>query len=195
MKFKINIVIEIKILNRKQTFRDCRNMKNIRQSERTMRCIYFYMTDMRYGKSITITNMQIIITKIWFWSSQGCKVRCNVLICIGVQKPISSTCWWEIMQRQICTRLLSIAQVLELKVVRICMAECLTQLVAWILPPTALPITLSAITGEGAVEAAEIWSRRCRSVASITELVGMPNYMETTLFRPKFPKEWCWETK
>jgi len=71
------------------------------------------------------------------------------------------------------------------------MAECLTQLVAWILPLTVLPITLSAITSGGAVEAAEIWSRRYRSVASTTELVGMPNSMETTLFRPKFLKEWC----
>jgi len=31
-----------------------------------MWCIYFCMTKMRYRKALTITNMQIIITKIWF---------------------------------------------------------------------------------------------------------------------------------
>jgi len=52
----------------------------------------------------------------------------------------------------------------------------LAQLAAWILPPTALlialPISLSAVTGGGAVEAVKIWSGHYRSVASTAELVG-----------------------
>jgi len=43
VKFKINIVIKTKILNRKQTFPDGMNMKNIRKGERMMRCIYIFV--------------------------------------------------------------------------------------------------------------------------------------------------------
>ena len=47
------------------------------------------MTEMRYREALTINNMQIIITKIQFWSSQGGKIRCDMLICTGIQKPIN----------------------------------------------------------------------------------------------------------
>jgi len=44
-------------MNRKQRFRNMWDMKNIRQSENMMLCMYFSMIDIRYEKSLTITNM------------------------------------------------------------------------------------------------------------------------------------------
>jgi hypothetical protein len=82
---------------------------------------------------------------------------------------------------------------LELRVVRGYMAECLAQLVVWILPPTALPIALSmalptAITVEGAREVAEIKSGHNKLVPSIIELIGMPSSMETASTRAKISR-------
>jgi hypothetical protein len=85
--------------------------------------MYFSMTDIRYGKSLTITNIQMIITEIWFWPYQFCKIRCDMLISTDVRKPIGNTCWENIAQRQICTRLLSMSMELELRTVRGCMTE------------------------------------------------------------------------
>jgi len=72
------------------------------------------------------------------------------------------------------------------------MAKCLVQLVAWILPPAALPIalpiSLSVVTSVGAMEATEIWSGHYRSVASTAELVGTPTCMETTPAAAKVSK-------
>jgi len=92
------------------------------------------------------------------------------------------------MQRQICTRLLSIASMLELRVVRGCMAECLAQLAAWILPPTALPVALPAITIGGAREAAEIRYGCSRPVPFVVELVETPSSMETASVAAKISK-------
>jgi len=62
------------------------------------------------------------------------------------------------------------------------MAKNLARLAAWILPPIALPIslsiTLSTVTEGGAVEAAVIWSRASRPVASTAELVGALTVIE-----------------
>jgi len=168
------------------------NMKNVRQSDRTLWCIYFSMTDMRYGKSLTITNMQIIITEIWFWSSQSCKIRCNVLSCTSVWKPIGSTYWGDITQHQISTRLLSIIPMLKLRTVKGCMAKCLAQLAACILPHVTLPIsltvTLPAITIRGAIEATKILSEYSRPIPSTTELVGTPSSMETASVATKISR-------
>ena len=154
-----------------------------------MWCIYFSMTDIKYEKPLIITNMQIFITKIWFWSSQGRKIRCNVLIGTSVLKPIDSTSWRDITQCQICARLLSIALVLKLRAAKSCMVECLAQLAAWILPPAALPITLYVVTGERVVEAAEIWSGRYRSVCSVAKLVRTLTSMEITPIATKVSKK------
>jgi len=58
-------------------------------------------------------------------------------------------------------------------------------LAAWILPPTALPIslpsTLSTITEGGALEAAMIWFGASKPVASTVELVGAPTAIEAAL--------------
>jgi len=69
------------------------------------------------------------------------------------------------------------------------MDDCLAQLAAWILPPTALPfslpVALFAITGGGVVEAAKVWSGHCRSVPSVAELVWTPTFLKTTLIVTK----------
>jgi hypothetical protein len=42
---------------------------------------------MGYVKALTVTNMQIIITKIVCKIGQSSKIRCDVLICAGVGEP------------------------------------------------------------------------------------------------------------
>jgi hypothetical protein len=37
-------------------------------------------------KALTITNMQMIITKISCRIGQSCKIRCDVMICIGIRE-------------------------------------------------------------------------------------------------------------
>ena len=48
------------------------------------------MANIRYGKALPITNMQMIITNIGFRLGQSQKVKSNVLIHIGIQKPIQN---------------------------------------------------------------------------------------------------------
>jgi len=64
----------------------------------------------------------------------------------------------------------------------------MAQLVAWILPPAALPIALPAITVGGAREAVEIRSGRSRLVPSAVELVRTPSSMETTSVAAKISR-------
>jgi len=59
-----------------------------------------------------------------------------------------------------------------------CMAEILTQLAAWILPPIALPRALPIVTEGGVLEAAVIRSGASKSVASAVGLVGMSATVE-----------------
>jgi len=58
------------------------------------------------------------------------------------------------------------------------MAEILTQLAAWILPPIALPRALPIVTKEGVLEATVIRSGASKSVASAIGLVGKPATVE-----------------
>jgi len=58
------------------------------------------------------------------------------------------------------------------------MAEILTQLTAWILPPIALPRALPIVTEGGVLEAAVIRSGASKSVASTVGLVGTPATVE-----------------
>jgi hypothetical protein len=37
-------------------------------------------------KALTITNMQMIITKISCRIGQSCKIRCDVMICTGIRE-------------------------------------------------------------------------------------------------------------
>ena len=48
------------------------------------------MSNMGYVKALTITNMQIIITKIRCRIGQSSKIKCDVLICAGVEEPSRS---------------------------------------------------------------------------------------------------------
>jgi hypothetical protein len=48
------------------------------------------MSNMGYVKALTVTNMQIIITKIGCRIGQSSKIRCDVLICTGVGEPSRS---------------------------------------------------------------------------------------------------------
>jgi hypothetical protein len=122
-----------------------------------------------------------------------------VLSCTSVWKPIDNTCWGDITQHQISTRLLSITPMLKLRTMKGCMAECLAQLAVCILPHVALPIsltvTLPAITIGGAIEAMKIWSECSRPIPSTAELVRRHPSWKQPLLQPKFPEDWRWETK
>jgi hypothetical protein len=94
---------------------------------------------------------------------------------------------------------------LELRAVRGCIAKCLAQLAAWILPPAALPIALPvalpAITIGGARKAAKIRSERSRPVPIDVELLGRHPPWKRPLLRPNLQEissekrrlqEGCW---
>ena len=61
------------------------------------------------------------------------------------------------------------------------MAKILTQLVAWILPPIALPRALPIVIEGGVLEATVIRSGARKSVASAIGLVGTPATIEAAL--------------
>ena len=58
----------------------------------------------------------------------------------------------------------------------------------WILPPIALPISLSTVTNGGVVEAVVIWSGASRPNAFIAELVGASTAIKATLIATKIAK-------
>jgi 1-deoxy-D-xylulose 5-phosphate reductoisomerase len=58
------------------------------------------------------------------------------------------------------------------------MAEILTQLAVWIVPPIALPRALPIVTEGGVLEAAVIRSDASKLIASIVGLVGTPATIE-----------------
>ena len=47
----------------------------------------FRVSNIRNNKALTITNMQIIITKIRFWTSHTSKIRRYMMICTCIKKP------------------------------------------------------------------------------------------------------------
>jgi len=58
------------------------------------------------------------------------------------------------------------------------MAEIVTQLATWMLPPIALPRALPIVTEGGVLEAVVIRSGASKSVAFAVRLVGMPATVE-----------------
>ena len=48
------------------------------------------MSNMWYVKTLTVTNMQMIITKIGYKIDQSCKIMCDVLIRAVVGEPSHS---------------------------------------------------------------------------------------------------------
>jgi hypothetical protein len=73
---------------------------------------------------------------------------------------------------------LAITSLLELRAMGSCMAEIMTQLAAWILPPIALPRALPIVIEGGVLEAAVIRSGASKSVDSAVGLVGTPATVE-----------------
>ena len=67
------------------------------------------------------------------------------------------------------------------------MAEILTQLAAWILPPIALPRSLPIVTEGGVLEATVIRSGASKSVASAVGLVGTPAIVEAAPAATRIP--------
>ena len=64
------------------------------------------MPNIEYGKSITIINMQVVITKIWFTPRRICKIRCDMLIRTSVWKSIQRASRGDIIKSKIGIRLL-----------------------------------------------------------------------------------------
>jgi hypothetical protein len=83
---------------------------------------------------------------------------------------------------------LAITSLLELRTVGRCIAEILTQLAAWILPPIALPRALPTITKEGVFEATVIKFGASKLVASAAGLVRMPATIEAALTAARIAK-------
>jgi len=55
----------------------------------------------RYDKSLTITNMQLIITGIRFCKCHTGNIWSNVLICVGVRKPSDRICCGSVTKREV----------------------------------------------------------------------------------------------
>jgi len=93
------------------------------------------MSNMWYVKALTITNMQMIITKISCRLGQSCKIRCDVLICAGVREPCRSK---NVPNSKMSRELLGTAA--KLGTMRSCVAEVWAQLA----PNILLSRTLSS---------------------------------------------------
>ena len=76
------------------------------------------MYNIGYGKAITVTNMQMIITEIGCRFGQSCKIRHNILVRTNVREPSRSK---NITNNKMGRRLLSFAT--KLSVLKGCMAE------------------------------------------------------------------------
>jgi len=68
------------------------------------------------------------------------------------------------------------------------MAEILTQLAVWILPPIALPRALPTVIEGGVFEAAVIRSGASKLVASAADWLGCQPPLKRPLLRPELPK-------
>jgi hypothetical protein len=77
------------------------------------------MSNMWYVKAFTVTNMQMIITKIGCKIDQSCKIRCDVLIRAGVGEPSRNR---NVPNNKMSRRLLGTAVKLET------MSSCVTKI-------------------------------------------------------------------
>jgi hypothetical protein len=69
-------------------------------------------------KALTITNMQMIITKISCRIGQSCKIRCDVMICTGIRELC---CGKNVSNSKMRRELLGTA--VKLGTMRSCVAE------------------------------------------------------------------------
>jgi hypothetical protein len=137
------------------------------------------MSNMGYVKALTVTNMQIIITKIGCRLGQSSKIRCDVLICTGIGEPSRSR---NIPNSKVSKELLS--AVAKLGTMRSCVFETGAQLAAYMLLSRPLPSP-----GVAPVLLQEVWPLICSRLApilgSVTVVVGTPLPLERPLLRLK----------
>jgi len=123
---------------------------------------------MGYVKAFTVTNMQIIITKIRCRIGQSFKIRCDVLICAGVGEP---SCSKDIPNSKMSRGLRRAAT--KLGTMGSCVPNSRAQLAAYMLLSRPLPSTGMAF---GLLPV--VWPPICSRVAPVlgsrTVAVGMP---------------------
>jgi hypothetical protein len=152
---------------------------------------------MGYVKAFTVTNMQIIITKIGCRIGQSSKIRCDVLICTGVGEPSRSR---NIPNSKVSRGLLSV--VAKLGTLNSRVAETGAQLVAYMLLSRPLP---SAGVAHGLLLV--VWPPICSRLApvlgSVTFAVRTPITSRVTPIAAEVGavmrhsmmgrKLWCWQ--
>jgi hypothetical protein len=113
------------------------------------------MSNMGYVKALTVTKMQIIIIMIGCRIGQSCKIRCDVLIHVGVGEPSRSR---NIPNSKVSRGLLGIAA--KMGIIGSCATEIGAQLAAnmlmsrplpnpWVVPtllPIVWPLVCSRLT-------------------------------------------------
>jgi len=152
---------------------------------------------MGYVKTLTLTNMQIIITKIGCRIGQSSKIKCDVLICAGVGEPSRSR---NIPNNKMSRGLLSAAT--KLGTMRSCVPKTGAQLATYMLLSRPLPSTRIAPDLLPVV-----WPPICSRLAPIlgsgTVAVGMPITSRATPVAAEVGvvmrhsmvcrKLWCWQ--
>ena len=123
---------------------------------------------MGYVKALTVTNMQIIITKIGCRISQRSKIRCDVLICAGVGEPSRN----KNIPNNKMSRGLRRATT-KLGTMRSCVPKTEAQLAAYMLLSRPLPST-GIVPGLLPVVWPPIYSRLAPILGSEMVVVGTP---------------------
>jgi hypothetical protein len=154
---------------------------------------------MGYVKALTVTNMQIIITKIGCKIGQSSKIKCDVLICAGVGEPSRSR---NIPNSKISRGLLSAAT--KLGIMRSCVPKTRAQLAAYMLLSRPVPSTGIA-PGLLPVVWPLICSRLAPVLGSGTVAMGMPITSRATPVAVEIGavmrhsmvcrKLWCWQQR
>jgi len=80
----------------------------------------------RYDKSLTITNMQLIITGIRFCMCHTSNIWSNLLICVGVRKPSDRICCGRVTKREVSAGV--ITKVHKLGALLCGVPKCITKL-------------------------------------------------------------------
>ena len=127
---------------------------------------------MGYVKALTVTNMQIIITKIGCGIGQRSKIRCDVLICTSVREPSRSR---NIPNSKVSIGLLSAAA--KLGTIGSCVTKTRAQLAAYMLLSRPLPIA-GVVPGLLLVVWPPICSRLTPILGSVAVAVGTPITLE-----------------
>jgi hypothetical protein len=154
------------------------------------------MSNIGYVKALTVTNMQIIITKIGCRIGQSSKIRCDVLICAGVGEPSRSRNIPNIKMSRGLRRAAT-----KLGIIGSCVPKTGAQLAAYMLLSKPLPST-----GIAPGLLLVVWPPICSSLAPVlgsgTVAVGTPITSRATpvavevgaVMRHSMVcrKLWCW---